>query len=491
MKFGFDDPDKKDFFLKSRIESLGFPKSLENSFKEKSIYTIRGILSLSDIELEKIAGNSKMVDLIMEMIDKIALETNLMKTETENNIIKKESLEKKLDISEIEEENIIDFFAKHFGVAPEDITKAGRKQEYVYIRDIITYILREYADMSFPAIGELLGGRDHSTIIHSYKKIKKELDANGDLRASFEELIAKATAIRQRKIEIEEKLIPDLIASIREKQAKIKEPIQIPERNLKLLDLYKEGITLQELGNKFGVSRERARQIAQKTIEQIASNEQLTKGIEIDSDILFAEEKRKRNLAKQKGKKPKAVKKEKTWSRYYLSCRGCGNATVPHRRHGYCENCLREFGPKRRNEIIEQHSNLCDRCGISRADAIKFSGRDFYIAKDGSVLCRECFRKNNGKILGGYKNYPWSRFYEKCVKCGTQSVPHIKSGLCRNCANILTKEDRERIISEHNNLCDECKINRIEARNKYDKDFYLTHDKEVMCARCFHKKSRG
>ena len=62
MKFGFDDPDKKDFFLKSRIESLGFPKSLENSFKEKSIYTIRGILSLSDIELEKIAGNSKMVD---------------------------------------------------------------------------------------------------------------------------------------------------------------------------------------------------------------------------------------------------------------------------------------------------------------------------------------------------------------------------------------------------------------------------------------------
>ena len=37
------------------------------------------------------------------------------------------------------------------------------------------YILREDFGMSFPSIGEKLGGRDHTTVIHSYEKVKEEI----------------------------------------------------------------------------------------------------------------------------------------------------------------------------------------------------------------------------------------------------------------------------------------------------------------------------
>ena len=39
------------------------------------------------------------------------------------------------------------------------------------------YILREDFSISYPSIGEKLGGRDHTTVIHSYEKIKKRLKA--------------------------------------------------------------------------------------------------------------------------------------------------------------------------------------------------------------------------------------------------------------------------------------------------------------------------
>jgi chromosomal replication initiator protein len=43
------------------------------------------------------------------------------------------------------------------------------------------YILREDFQVSYPAIGKKLGGRDHTTVIHSCEKIKNELKTNGEL----------------------------------------------------------------------------------------------------------------------------------------------------------------------------------------------------------------------------------------------------------------------------------------------------------------------
>ena len=45
-------------------------------------------------------------------------------------------------------------------------------------RQIAMYLLREETKSSFPEIGAKLGGRDHSTVIHAYEKIKKEEDGD-------------------------------------------------------------------------------------------------------------------------------------------------------------------------------------------------------------------------------------------------------------------------------------------------------------------------
>ncbi len=55
-----------------------------------------------------------------------------------------------------------------------DITKRSRKKEVVRPRQIAMYLLREETKSSFPEIGQRLGGRDHSTVIHAYEKIKSE-----------------------------------------------------------------------------------------------------------------------------------------------------------------------------------------------------------------------------------------------------------------------------------------------------------------------------
>jgi hypothetical protein len=49
---------------------------------------------------------------------------------------------------------------------------------------------------------------------------------------------------------------------------------------------------------------------------------------------------------------------------------------------------------------MEGHLNVCGKCGISRSDAVRKYGRDFYITKSQQVLCRHCFLEITGKKLG-------------------------------------------------------------------------------------------
>ena len=52
------------------------------------------------------------------------------------------------------------------------------------------YLLREEFNISYPAIGDKLGGRDHTTVIHSYEKIKRELVEDPILIKELEDLKA-------------------------------------------------------------------------------------------------------------------------------------------------------------------------------------------------------------------------------------------------------------------------------------------------------------
>lgn len=71
-------------------------------------------------------------------------------------------------------EEVVRRIAQYYNVPERSIYEKTRKKEVVRPRQIIMYILRDEFSISFPTIGEKLGGRDHTTVIHSCEKIKKE-----------------------------------------------------------------------------------------------------------------------------------------------------------------------------------------------------------------------------------------------------------------------------------------------------------------------------
>jgi chromosomal replication initiator protein len=78
-------------------------------------------------------------------------------------------------------EKILEIIADYFNIKTEEITNKSRKKRVVKPRQIAFYLLRSEVDMSYPEIGKFMGGRDHSTAIYAYKKIKKELKLSDDL----------------------------------------------------------------------------------------------------------------------------------------------------------------------------------------------------------------------------------------------------------------------------------------------------------------------
>ncbi|MEY3470827.1 MAG: hypothetical protein RLZZ223_177 [Candidatus Parcubacteria bacterium] len=54
----------------------------------------------------------------------------------------------------------------------------SRKKDIAVPRQIAMYLIREELKLTFPTIGESFGGKDHSTVMHAWNKIKKDLVSN-------------------------------------------------------------------------------------------------------------------------------------------------------------------------------------------------------------------------------------------------------------------------------------------------------------------------
>jgi len=77
--------------------------------------------------------------------------------------------------------NIIKTVAEFFDLKEKDIINKSRKREIVKPRQIAMYLLREETKNSFPFIGKRFGGKDHTTAIHSYRKICNEIEKDKKL----------------------------------------------------------------------------------------------------------------------------------------------------------------------------------------------------------------------------------------------------------------------------------------------------------------------
>jgi chromosomal replication initiator protein len=75
----------------------------------------------------------------------------------------------------VTEDLVISLTADYFGLSDDEIRSASRSRPLVHARQIAMYLCRELTDLSLPRIGDRFGGRDHSTVIHADKKIRKTL----------------------------------------------------------------------------------------------------------------------------------------------------------------------------------------------------------------------------------------------------------------------------------------------------------------------------
>ncbi len=72
--------------------------------------------------------------------------------------------------------------SRFYDVKLDDIVGKSREKRIAFPRQVIMYLLREELKLSFPAIGEELGKRDHTTAMHAHSKVERELDSDLKLK---------------------------------------------------------------------------------------------------------------------------------------------------------------------------------------------------------------------------------------------------------------------------------------------------------------------
>ena len=81
---------------------------------------------------------------------------------------------------------IIKVISQFYEIKEKELSDSSRKKEVVRSRQIAMYIMRKELKCSFPFIGQRLGGRDHTTVMHSVDKIEKEMKNNENLKEEIE-----------------------------------------------------------------------------------------------------------------------------------------------------------------------------------------------------------------------------------------------------------------------------------------------------------------
>ena len=149
--------------IESRVEILR-EKALLHSF------------NIPDDVLQYIAkevpGNIRDLEgLLNTLVIKTQLKGKELSSQEVENVIKHTTKPNK-NISVIE---VVKKISEYYEVEEQNIYRKTRKKEVVRPRQVIMYILREDFGISYPSIGEKIGGRDHTTVIHSCEKIKNEI----------------------------------------------------------------------------------------------------------------------------------------------------------------------------------------------------------------------------------------------------------------------------------------------------------------------------
>lgn len=164
-------PDKESrvAILKTKAQFIGF--DLTNDVADFVANAIEG--NVRDLEgaLNTIILQTKLKNKTLNVADiKSLLKSNLKPKKT---VSVREVVKRVADFYHIDEDSIY---------------KKTRKKEVVRPRQLIMFILREDYGMPYPSIGNKMGGRDHTTVIHSYEKVKKGIETDSNLEQEVNQI---------------------------------------------------------------------------------------------------------------------------------------------------------------------------------------------------------------------------------------------------------------------------------------------------------------
>ena len=103
-----------------------------------------------------------------------------------------EMTEKALNDIVLQKEKVIsadyiqEIVAKYFNIDKKDLVSTKKSNDVVYPRQIAMYLCRSIGQMSFPKIAEEFNKKDHTTIMHAYKKIEKDVKDNSNTKMIVE-----------------------------------------------------------------------------------------------------------------------------------------------------------------------------------------------------------------------------------------------------------------------------------------------------------------
>ncbi|KKQ35881.1 MAG: Chromosomal replication initiator protein DnaA [Candidatus Nomurabacteria bacterium GW2011_GWB1_37_5] len=84
--------------------------------------------------------------------------------------------------------DVVKIISNFYNISEESLYEKTRRKEIVKARQLVMFILREDFNVSYPLIGQKLGGKDHTTVIHSCAKIKNDLKNNTLLIQELEQI---------------------------------------------------------------------------------------------------------------------------------------------------------------------------------------------------------------------------------------------------------------------------------------------------------------
>ncbi len=106
-------------------------------------------------------------------------------TETAEQILKDQisSNNRSVDTAEI-----FGAVSKHYGISTSELVGHSRQRELILPRQIAIYLIREQTNKSLPEIGKIMGGKDHTTVLHSQRKIASEIKVNTKTKSDVEQI---------------------------------------------------------------------------------------------------------------------------------------------------------------------------------------------------------------------------------------------------------------------------------------------------------------